>query len=68
MFERILRSIVGEYHWRIAEEMVLNNCCRCLQQQQQQQGKNMIRSADGGLELLSAAVKKVCLVEGSVVS
>ena len=66
MFEFILLSIVGEYHWRIAEEMVLNNCC--LQQQQQQQGKNMIRSADGGLELLSAAVKKVCLVEGSVVS
>jgi hypothetical protein len=65
MFEHILRSIVGEYHWRIAEEMVLNNCCRCLQQQQQ--GKNM-RSADGGLELLSAAVKNVCLVEGSVVS
>ena len=65
MFECILLSIVGEYHWRIAEEMVLNHCC--LQQQQQQQGKNM-RSADGGLELLSAAVKKVCLVEGSVVS
>ena len=67
MFEHILLSIVGEYHWRIAEEMVLNHYCLQQQQLQQQQGKNM-GSADGGLELLSAAVDKVCLVEGSVVS